>query len=72
VEKMEDKLPYNHNYVMSVSIKDAFFLEEHINPAQDSGYSREDWDALSKPKQEKWLYVEAENFKNNNVEFFWE
>jgi hypothetical protein len=66
----ESKLPWNHNYTMTVSISRAD-QSETINPARDSSYSEDEWNALTKDEQEKWLSWELDEFMSNCVESRW-
>lgn len=68
----ETKLPWSHDYTMTVSI--GFSGAERtgvVDPARDSIYSEDEWNALSRHEQEDWLRGEVDDFASNCVESRW-
>jgi hypothetical protein len=70
--KMTEKLPFNYNYEMFLS---TFFVNcdqcETINPSQDSSYSEQEWNFMSRYDQEKWPDSEAREWAMGLIEFGW-
>lgn len=55
-EETKPGLPFNHNYAMRVSIGlSGADRTDVVNPSRDSSYSKEEWDALPRAEQEKYL-----------------
>lgn len=69
----QQKLPWNHNYKMYVSVNFSQGEEEQsINPSVDSSYSVEEWNALSPQDQRQWLEEETKEWAMQYVEYGWE
>ena len=59
--------PYDHNYKLHLSI--GFWIEERdtINPAYESSYSQEEWEALPDKQKQDWLESQLREWLANWV-----
>lgn len=65
-------LPYNHEYSLRLSI--GFVNAERIaeiNPATDSSYSEDEWNALSADEQRQWLNDAVADWADEYIETSW-
>jgi len=64
-------LPYSHDYPVSVNIGLAGEQADSINPATESSYTEEEWNALTMEQQEEWLDTEAREWAMQFVDYGW-
>ena len=64
-----ENYPYNHNYKMSLSIGLCNAIQfDFTNPATESTYSRDEWEALPDEKRQEWLESELKEWVNGLID----
>jgi len=61
--------PYDHDYTMRLSIGySGASRSDTTNPARNSSYSREEWEALPDEEKQDWLNFQLEIWADDFIE----
>lgn len=71
VIEMEDKLPFDHEYKVSLSIGFPTGVRGSVSP-KEAGWDEEGWNELSLDEQRSELDLLTENWATNYIEYGWD